>query len=111
MSTYKIANKKKFQVTVKYAAGKWHIQIGGFTWMGKVRGGKDVAMKIGEAMHKAWFRTANSKQGSHIDGTCRNVINNLLNVKTLADWRPDRDWWSNAEGDAPNVEMIYIHQI
>lgn len=111
IKTYKIANRKKFQVTYGYVAGKWQIQIGSFTLMTKVRGGKEVVAKIGEAMHKSWFRTADTKEGSHIDGTCRNVINKLLKVRTLADYVPDNDWWSNAEGDAPAVEMVYVHQV
>ncbi len=109
LKAYKIANRKKFQVTIRYMTGKWHIQIGSFTLMTKVRGGKEVTMKIGEAMHTSWFRTVSSKEGSHIDGACRNVINKLLNVKTLADYVAP-DFWTNAPDDEPYVPMVYVNQ-
>jgi len=102
--TYKIANRKKFQVEFGYVGGKWNFRVGSFTLMTKVRGGKEVAHKIAEAMHKSWHRKG------EIDGTCRNVINRLLEVKTLADHVPE-DFWKNAPGDEPYVPMKYIHQV
>lgn len=104
IKTYKIANKKKFSVEFGYVVSRWHFRIGDFTLIEKVPGGLKVSEKIAEALHKAWHRCGK------IDGTCRTVINRLLNVRTLADWKPDRDWWSNAGNDGDNVPMIYIKQ-
>ena len=101
IQTYKIANRKKHQVEFgAQRGGKWQFRIGSFTLLTKVGGGKEVAFKIAEALHKAWHRQET------IDGTCRNVITRLLAVKTLADWKPEQDWWSNQPGEEPAVIMV-----
>ena len=101
IKTYKIANRKKFQVEFgAQHGGKWHFRVGSFTLITKVRGGKSVADKIAEALHKSWHRHG------EIDGTCRNIINRLLKVRTLADWKPEIDWWSNQPGEKNVVIMV-----
>ena len=104
IKTYKIANKKRGMVEFGYVGSKWNFKIGKIILMYRVPGGKEVAEKIAEALHKAILRAGK------IDGTFRNVLTRLLKVKTLADWQPDRDWWSNEGTDGQNVPMVYIHQ-
>ncbi len=105
MTTYKIANKKKGMVEYGYVGAKWNFKTGKVTLMYKVPGGKAVAEKIAEALHKAILRAGK------IDGTFRNVLARLLKVKTLAAWRPDADWWSNASGPGDEmVKMVYVNQ-
>lgn len=82
-ATYKIANKKKFQVTFGYKEGKWNFRIGSFVLMSKVPGGKSVAQQIAALLHKSWHRSDN------IDIDCRTEINKLLGVRTLVDHRPE----------------------
>lgn len=84
--TYKFQNKKKFQVEYGYTGGKWNFRIGSFILMTKVPGGKPVADRISEALHKSWHRNG------RIDTACRLVINRLLEVRTLKDWKPERHW-------------------
>jgi hypothetical protein len=79
LKTYKIANRKKFQVEYGFVRGQWNFRIGSFTLITKVKGGHTVAEQIAEVMHKSWHRCGK------IDGGCRTAINRLLNVKTLAD--------------------------
>lgn len=86
IKVYHVAKKKKFDVEFGFVGGKWNFRIGSFTLLTNVPGGRPVAEKIAEALHKSWHR--NGK----IDAACRLVINRLLAVKTISDWRPDRYW-------------------
>ena len=106
IKTYKVANKKKGMVEFGYVGSKWNFRVGKMTLMYHVPGGKRVAEKIAEALHKSMVRVGK------IDGACRNVLNRLIKVKTLADWKPDRDWWSNdSVPGMESVQMVYINQI
>lgn len=83
IKTYKIANKKKAQV--QYGAqhgGKWHFQVGRFTLITKVHGGRAVAQKIGEVLRKCFL------VNSDLTAEARAEIQVLLQVRTLADHCP-----------------------
>jgi len=96
VKTYHVAKKRKFDVEYGYTGGKWNFRVGSFILLTHVPGGRPVADKIAEAMHKAWHRNG------RIDGACRLVINRLLQVKTLADWKPDR-FWNGLQIQSPRV--------
>lgn len=104
IKTHFVAKKKKGQVEYGYVGSQWNFRIGKYILMYRVRGGLKVADKIAEAIHKAVLRCG------QVDGKCRVIINRLLKVRTLADWSPDTDWWSNEGTDGQNVPMIYINQ-
>lgn len=104
IKTYKIANKKKGMVEYGYVGSKWNFRAGKITLMYKVPGGLAVAKKIAEALHKSILRSGG------VDGVFRNILNRLLKVRTLADWRPDRDWWSNDSDGQVSVPIVYINQ-
>jgi hypothetical protein len=110
IKTYKIANRKKGQVEYgSRPGGVWEFKIGKYTKMTKVPGGKKVAERIAEALHKSWIRTASkvvTNDLERIDATCRRVIDHLTAVRRLADWKPTNDWWSNATPDEPTVKMV-----
>lgn len=110
IKTYFIAKRKKGQVEYGSAhGGKWTFRVGKYSKITKVAGGKPVADKIAEAFHKSWLRTDGKKVENdceRIDAICRRVIDRLIKVRTIADWKPDVDWWSNEPGDEPSVKMI-----
>lgn len=87
LKTYKVANRKKYQVEYGFVRGQWNFRIGSFTLMTKVKGGREVADQIAEVLHKAWHRSQS------IDGAARTTINKLLKVRTLKDFRPDAIWF------------------
>lgn len=83
---YHIKKKQKFAVEYGYTGGKWNFRIGSFILLTCVPGGRPIADRIAEALHKAWYRDGK------IDVACRLVINRLLEVRTLKDWKPERHW-------------------
>ena len=107
---YKLANRKKFQVTYEYIGGKWSFRIGDFTLLTKCPGGKASADAIAEILRKSWFRCG------HVDGAARTAISHIVtrNFKQLKDYRGawDHNWsWSDRKGqnpvaDEPTVRMV-----
>jgi hypothetical protein len=95
LKTYKLANRKKFQVEYSYKSGKWHFKIGSYILMTRVPGGKENADRIAEILRKSWFRHG------EIDGAARTAINSIVNAnfKPLKNYRGkwDHNWsWSDA---------------
>jgi hypothetical protein len=83
IKTYTIANKKKSQVKFgSQPGGKWCFQIGRFTLITKVRGGKTVAQKIGEVLRACFLTNAD------LTNEARAEIQALLQFRTLADHCP-----------------------
>lgn len=99
IKTYVIANRKKGQVIFgSQHGGKWIFKAAKWMKITKVPGGQKVAEKIAEAIHKSLLRTAGKPvedDSQRIDGTCRNIMNCLLKVRTLADYKDEPEWWSN----------------
>lgn len=107
--TYKLANKKKFQVAYEYAGGKWHFRIGDFTLMTKCPGGKQTAERIAEILRKSWFRHG------QVDGAARTAITALVNrdFRPLKEYRGawDHNWsWKDNRNQA-TPEDSTVHMI
>jgi hypothetical protein len=110
--TYKIANRKKGQVEYgSRAGGLWEFKVGGYIKLTKVPGGKEVAERIAEAIHKSWLRTAGkpvSNASDRIDGTCRNVMERLIKCRTLADYKPVNASWDNPNRPADGQTVLMV---
>lgn len=106
--SYKLANKKKAQVTYGFTGGKWNFKIGNFTLMTKVPDGKENADRIADILRKSFLRC------NEVDGTARLAINRIVSseFKSLKDYRGAFDhnfsWTDNknqTEGPVA-VEMV-----
>ncbi len=108
IKTYKIANKKKFQVEFGFVGGRWNFRIGDFTLITKVPGGHKNAERIAEILRKSWFRHG------QIDGAARTAINNIVNAnfRPLKNYRGafDHNWsWKDGQSplpEEPSVRMV-----
>lgn len=105
--TYKLANKKKFQVTYGFSSGKWNFRVGDFTLLTKVPSGREGADRIAEILRKSWFRA------TAVDGAARNAINRIVSkgVPQLKDYRGpwDHNWsWSDGKNhtEGQTVNMV-----
>lgn len=110
IKTYKIANRKKGQVEYgSRPGGTWKFRVGKFIKITKVKGGRAVADKIAEAMHKSWLRTDGKivkDDSERIDGICRSILDRLTKGRTLTDYKGEPEWWSNRCLTNPAVDMI-----
>jgi hypothetical protein len=105
---YKLANRKKFQVTYEYTGGKWSFRIGDFTLLTKCPGGKQTADAIAEILRNSWFRHG------QIDGAARTAIGKLVTrgFRHLKDYHGpwDHNWsWSGKRQETPaelTVRMV-----
>lgn len=105
--TYKLANKKKFQVEYGFKGGKWTFRIGSFTLLTKVPGGKENADRISEILRKSWLRCG------EIDGNARNAVNRIVNAnfKALKDYKGKWDHGYSFENGGrstmdPNISTV-----
>ena len=112
IKTHKIANHKKGQVVFgSQPGGKWMFQVGRYTKLTKVPGGLETAERIAEALHKSWLRTDGKKVTNdceRIDGICRSVMERLLHVLTLADYRPRNGSWDNPNQPATGQDIRMV---
>ena len=83
IKTYTIANKKKSQVQFgAYRSGRWHFQIGKFTYITKVCGGQLVAQQIGKILRACFL------VNTDLTDATREQIQKLLQIRTLVDYVP-----------------------
>lgn len=115
IKTYKIANRKKGQVTFgSRPGGVWEFEAsdkesGKWNKSMKVRGGKEIAEKIATVAHESWLRTAGKGLEAHnrIDARARRKIDYLTGLRTLKDWKGEPEWWTNCVPvGAPKLEGI-----
>jgi hypothetical protein len=74
-----------------------------------MRGGFEVAEKVALVISKSWLRTAGKKieVSGRLDGNARRMINTLVQLRTLKNWKSEPEWWDTA---GESVKQVYINQ-